>query len=95
MGLDQSPGFGSPARGAMFFNRCLQRGLSAEWLGRLLGRKLRLTGLDAPLNGNGRDLGIRTVPIRKITGSKGRANDFDRFFRPLQDNTRERWLNVW
>ncbi len=95
MSYTQMVSRGRSAQGAMLFNRCLQRGLSAEWLGRLLGRKMRLNGLDAPLDGNGRDLGIQTVPIRKITGSEGRAADFDRFFRPLQDYTRERWLNIW
>lgn len=67
----------------------------ANALGRLMGRKMHLNSLTAPMNGNGRDLGIQTVPIRRIGGSEGRCNDFDRFFRPLQDNTRERWLSVW
>jgi hypothetical protein len=38
--------------------------------------------------------GVRTVPVRRIVGSEGRSNDFDRNFCPLQDHSRGRWLRV-
>lgn len=41
-----------------------------------------------------RDLGIRDVPLEKITGSVGRAKDFDRSFRPLNESLRERWVQI-
>lgn len=40
------------------------------------------------------DAGIQTVSIRQITGSQGRSHDFDRNFNPLNDHTRDRWLNI-
>lgn len=39
--------------------------------------------------------GIREIPVRRIVGSLARASDFDRDFRPLHKNQRERWANVW
>lgn len=38
--------------------------------------------------------GIKLVPIDKIRGSINRCNDFDAEFRPLQDYTKERWVNI-
>jgi hypothetical protein len=34
------------------------------------------------------------VAIDQIVGSECRVADFDRDFNPLQDHTRERWLNI-
>lgn len=36
----------------------------------------------------------RTVPIRQIRGSQGRAGDFDCDFHPLQNRTRDRWVGI-
>ncbi len=38
--------------------------------------------------------GLVTVPIQRIVGSENRSRDFDRFFHPLSENTRERWIDV-
>jgi hypothetical protein len=38
--------------------------------------------------------GLRLVPIEKIRGSLNRTNDFDAEFRPLQEHTRDRWVNI-
>lgn len=84
----------SASSGLSLFNQNLQRGRFAALLGRLLGRHLRLDSLDRSANGNGRDGGLRTVAIRDIRGSEGRTNDFDRFFHPLTERSRDRWLRV-
>lgn len=84
----------SASSGLSLFNQNLQRGRFAALLGRLLGRRLRLDSLDRAANGNGRDGGLQTVAIRDIRGSEGRTNDFDRFFHPLQERSRDRWLRV-
>jgi hypothetical protein len=33
--------------------------------------------------------------VRRIQGSLAHSPDFDRDFRPLHKNQRERWANVW
>ena len=40
------------------------------------------------------DGGVRMVPIEAITGSEGRASDFDRDFNPLSRHTKERWVRI-
>ena len=39
--------------------------------------------------------GVREIPVRRIQGSLAQSPDFDRDFRPLHKNQRERWANVW
>jgi hypothetical protein len=38
-----------------------------------------------------RDLGLQQIPLDSIVGSVDRTQDFDRWFRPLTEATRERW----
>jgi hypothetical protein len=38
--------------------------------------------------------GIKVVSISSIIGSEGRITDFDMQFHPLQEQARERWVNV-
>jgi hypothetical protein len=38
--------------------------------------------------------GIKLVPVEKIQGSINRCHDFDADFRPLQEYTKERWVNI-
>jgi len=38
--------------------------------------------------------GNRTVAIMQICGSENRIGDFDCDFNPIQDHTRDRWLNI-
>lgn len=38
--------------------------------------------------------GIKLVPVEKIRGSINRCHDFDADFRPLQEYTKERWVNI-
>ena len=67
-----------------------------EWLTKR--RKTLLTfapihsGLYCP---NGVYQGVREIPVRRIVGSLSRASEFDRDFRPLHKNQRQRWANVW
>ena len=39
--------------------------------------------------------GVREIPVRQIVGSLAKASEFDRDFRPLHKNQRERWANVF
>ena len=38
-----------------------------------------------------RDLGLQQIPLDSVCGSVDRTQDFDRWFRPLSEATRERW----
>lgn len=38
--------------------------------------------------------GIQVVPIRSIIGSEGRTADFDIDFYPINEESRERWVNM-
>jgi hypothetical protein len=40
------------------------------------------------------DLGLQIVPVNRIIGTVGRGGDFDRSFRPMRENMRERWMRV-
>lgn len=44
---------------------------------------------------NRKFMGVSEIPIEKIMGSISRNNDFDIKFRPLKNNLRERWINVY
>ncbi|HMQ52269.1 MAG TPA: hypothetical protein PKE64_14325 [Anaerolineae bacterium] len=40
------------------------------------------------------DVGLQVVPLEKIIGSEGRAQDFDRTFALRHDQTQERWIRI-
>lgn len=66
---------------------------------RLANRPVNLLPL-APIRGrlaaiNRIPRGIQEISLAQIVGSLGRAADFDRHFRPLQDRQRDRWINIW
>jgi hypothetical protein len=84
----------SAKSGLQLFTESLQRGRLAILLGSLFRRKIRLESLDCPLTGNGRDAGLKTVAISEIHGSESRTGDFDRFFHPLQERSRDRWIRI-
>ncbi len=46
-----------------------------------------------PLQGQ-RYLGLHPIPINQIAGSMGRYHEFNRAFLPLQDYTKQRWINI-
>jgi hypothetical protein len=80
------------------YNRARSRGQRGQVWSALTGRPRRLLPLaevDATCTVHTRRYtGMQTVPIRRIGGSEGRSNDFDRDFNPLQHHTKERWLGV-
>ncbi len=39
-------------------------------------------------------LGLQAVGIDQIVGSEGRYHEFDRAFYPLQEYSRDRWVNI-
>lgn len=41
------------------------------------------------------DRGVQDIPVTAIAGSVGRARDFDRSFRPLNNTLRDRWVNIY
>ena len=80
------------------YNRARTRGWRGRVWSALTGRSRRLLPL-AEINATCivhacRCAKIRMVPIRQICGSEGRSRDFDREFNPLQEHTKDRWLNV-
>jgi hypothetical protein len=80
------------------FYRSLAAGLLGQVWTTLTRRANRLADLDtnrkAEQTHSSHYAGIQSVPIEKIRGSQGRAEDFDLQFRPLQEHTRDRWLSV-
>jgi hypothetical protein len=64
----------------------------------LFGRRHRLINLGEVQKGVKVDTrahgGIKLVPVEKIRGSINRCHDFDADFRPLQEYTKERWVNI-
>lgn len=38
--------------------------------------------------------GIQEIPLEQVVGSVGRADEFDRAFRPLKNSLRQRWVNI-
>jgi len=65
------------------------------WL-KLTGRQRHLLDLAqvAGMVKARRYAGLRSVALRQIQGSEGRAHEFTRDFRPLRRHTRQRWLKV-
>jgi hypothetical protein len=41
-----------------------------------------------------RHAGVQLVPVDQILGSEGRCSDFDTEFRPLREQSKERWVNI-
>jgi hypothetical protein len=41
-----------------------------------------------------RDIGLQSVPVKKIVGSVDRYRDFDRSFLPTQSHTEDRWKGI-
>lgn len=80
------------------FERALLLGKARSLAGRLLHkqsslRQLPAVGHDAQRRPV-RHSGVVSVPLARIVGSEGRANDFDGAFRPLTDHTRDRWIGI-
>lgn len=80
------------------FRRLRLKALRRKLFSRLIGRQTRLIHLDEvrkTVKLKTRTYGgLRYVPLDKIRGSINRCNDFDIDFRPLQEYTKERWINI-
>ena len=88
-----------PKREAVgIYNTQLFAALRDKFLAALTRRHCELLSLASVIGGRSlyRQVyaGIRTVPLTGILGSESRCCDFDRFFRPLQARTKDRWLRV-
>lgn len=79
------------------FESALRRGKTRALRQRLLGRagSLRhLPRVDATARRPAHEAGVVNVPLSQIVGSEGRVGDFDSDFNPLNDHTRDRWVNI-
>lgn len=78
------------------YRQAYAKGQLRRWRCKLGGRCGRLTALADRVSVTIQpiDLGLQTVPISKIIGSEGRANDFDDEFVPQQSHTHDKWVSV-
>ena len=80
------------------FERALRRGKGRALRQKLLGRGSRLRRLPSADTNTARrparEAAVVNVPLSQIVGSEGRVGDFDREFNPLNDHTRDRWINI-
>lgn len=76
------------------FNRLRRQALLRQFANALLGSAALddFTSLQPFLNPNRKYAGFQDVLVSQITGSVGRAEDFDRSFRPLKKHLFERWV---
>lgn len=80
------------------YQSALIRGRLSRWFGRLLHRDRGLVDLNAVLQQ--RRIWsyhidcAQPVVLQSILGSESRSQDFDRFFRPVNEASRQRWLAV-
>ena len=80
------------------FAQARRRAGKGQFWSRLTGRMAGLLALEqlraVCIVQTESDGGVRAVPISQIRGSEGRSHCFNRDFDPLDDHTRERWLNI-
>lgn len=80
------------------FQELRHRALLATLTARLFGKNVRLPNFTerVPQPVTTRTyLGTQDLPLEKIIGSVGRANDFDQTFRPLKKHLLDRWVEVY
>lgn len=80
------------------YARAVRTARFRAFVGKLLRRPARLADLE-DVERLGRitarySSGLQIVPVKDIRGSSGRSADFDVHFRPLNENTRDRWLSI-
>ncbi|MHB1319387.1 MAG: hypothetical protein ACYCYF_12285, partial [Anaerolineae bacterium] len=80
------------------FTEVLQRARWRRLVSRLLHREQRLLPYEEVKQRIGlreqRYRGLQPVPLDRIVGSLGRSGDFDRVFRPIQQNLESKWVSV-
>jgi hypothetical protein len=95
-GLGQE-GQASRFKESAIYERTLRAGKWRAFLGQLTCRHNALRDL-AHVQGAARQAprssGVVNVQLSRIVGSEGRVHDFDGAFRPLSDNTRDRWISI-
>lgn len=80
------------------FDHAFWKGFWRKVISLLTGAKNELLPFDEvrrrmPMKGQ-HYIGLKEVPINQIIGSEGRYADFDRAFLPVQNRTKERWINI-
>lgn len=77
------------------FNAALLRGNLLVAINGLLGRRSSLKMLPGFASFRcAYSRGLKIVPIRRVIGSENRSLDYDRYFHPLNERTRTRWMNI-
>ena len=80
---------------AKVFSRLAMTAKWRQFCAWLKGSRRELLNLNAYGQVNGRHyLGVRLVALAQITGSEGRAADYDIDFLPRQQHDEERWVGV-
>ncbi len=80
------------------FERAVVRAFWRKIYSRLTGEKNDLLPFDEvrerlPIRGQ-HYIGLKQVAVKKIIGSMGRYQDFDRAFLPIQVRTKDRWVSI-
>ena len=86
----------SRQRALQLFRRSEMRGMWHKWLCRLFGGRIHLQQLcgGEQRSGERHYVGVKVVALDAICGSEGRAADFDNTFRPTDERTMQRWVNI-
>lgn len=97
-GSDQGISMEARRNANALFSNAMNRGKLIMILQKLFGKQNNLRAFatvdrkDKPVQKQNKM--IVNVPIEKIVGSEGRAQDFDKQFRPLVNHIRDRWIGV-
>lgn len=85
-------------RAHQMYQRAVRAARFRAFLGKVLRRPARLADMEeaerAVAISARSSSGLQIVPVKDIRGSSGRSTDFDAHFRPLNENTRDRWLSI-
>jgi hypothetical protein len=79
------------------FHRNLNFAKLHRWFGKILGKDGNLrepTGMRVEAHNSSPIRGVQIIPISKIAGSMSRSQDFDRSFRPLMVQSKDRWVRI-
>lgn len=77
------------------YRRFSTQGALRRMFNRLTGKSSDLRQIaSGGLSTESRPRGVRAVSIAEIVGSEDRGGDFDSGFAPLQEHSRNRWMNI-
>jgi hypothetical protein len=80
------------------FHRYRFKAAAVFTIAKLFSKKVCLPDFSqvmAVLNPGAEQRGVQDIPVDQITGSASRTCDYDRFFRPLKNHLRERWVSAY